>query len=365
MSDEPTNEKCRIPQLREHGITDWLDEFKGYLMRHKRAHLAIDSTRPQRNDAKVAELAAGLNPETALRRYLADLKEQQEDWDERNDIAISNLIESTKEASNSEARQIIFDNFKNNLSAKEICNMLIKRFDSVDPRVVNAMIRRWTSLKIIPGERATSFITRLNEVKENLRKKGKTYTDGELVGRLLEGLKDESRYAMSVAAMETVKGLTWEDAVTQLQTKDTAEFVEPDAGTETAAMATAYAPSSRSGEGSGDDKCQICKKSGHLASKCRFRYDKKEEKADKGKRKDNSNFKEKNKKNIKCFNCGKQGHYANECRLPDKRKADDTKKRKHGDTDESENKRAKTNGSGSWDKDEFSGMMREKKGARS
>ena len=131
MSDESTNAKCRVPQLREHGITDWLDEFKGYLMRHKRAHLAIDNTRPQRNDAKVAELTAGLNPETALRRYLVDLKEQQEDWDERNDIAISNLIESTKETSNSEARQIIFDNFKNNLSAKEICSMLIKRFDSV------------------------------------------------------------------------------------------------------------------------------------------------------------------------------------------------------------------------------------------
>lgn len=364
MSNEPTNEKCRVPQLREHGITDWLDEFKGYLMRHKRAHLAIDNARPQRNEAKMAELTVGLNPEAALRRYRVDLKEQQEDWDERNDIAISNLIESTNEASNSEARQIIFDNFKNNLSAKDICSTLINRFDSVDPRVVNAMIRRWTGLKIIPGERATSFITRLNEVKENLRKKGKTYTDGELVGRLLEGLKDESRYAMNVAAMETVKDLTWEDAVTQLQTKDTAEFVEPGARTETAAMTTASAPSSRSSEGGGDAKCQICKKSGHLASKCRFRYDKKEEKADKGKRRDNSNLKEKRKQNIKCFNCGKQGHYANECRLPDKRKADDTKKRKHEDTNESEGKRAKTNASGSWDRDEFSGMMREKKGDR-
>ena len=140
MSDEPTNEKCKVPQLNEHEITDWLDEFKGYLMRHKRAHLAVENARPVRIDGKVAELSAGANPETALRRYLADIKEQQEDWNERNDIAKSNLMESTTDARNSEARQIIFDNFKNNLSAKEICSALVARFDSVDPRVINAVI---------------------------------------------------------------------------------------------------------------------------------------------------------------------------------------------------------------------------------
>jgi hypothetical protein len=327
-----------------------------------------------RIDGKVAELSAGANPETALRRYLADIKEQQEDWDERNDIAISNLMESTKDARNSEARQIIFDNFKNNLSAKEICSALVARFDSVDPRVINAVIRRWTSLKIISGERATSFITRLKEVKENLRKKGKTFTDGELVGRLLEGLKSEPRYAMSVAAMETVKNLTFEDAVTQLQTKDTAEFIESDVGTETAAMATSsYVQTATkfAGGGSGD-RCQICKKNGHSASNCRFRYSKKDEGGERGKRKDDATMKQKKNKNVKCYNCGKIGHYANECRQPDQRKGKGN--RESGDqkkSSEQDLKRPKlekvdnnSGGHGSWDRDEFSGMMRERGGDR-
>lgn len=367
MSDETNYERSKVPQLKEHSITDWLDEFKGYLMRHKRAHLAIENERPTQDASKMARIARRANPEKALRRYLLELKEEQKDWDERNDIAISNLIDSTKDAANSEARQMIFDKFKLNLPAKDICSALVARFHSVDPRVVNAEIRRWTSLKIIPGERATSFITRLKEVKENLRKKGKTFTDGELVGRLLDGLKEEPRYAMSVAAMETVKDLTWENAVTQLQTKDTAEFLDSNATTETAAMATVPpTPSTRQNSG-GNERCQICKKSGHNAAICRFRYEKKSEDTSKIKRKENGNLKiKKDKKNIKCFKCGKQGHYANECResTSGKGNAKRTKEERNTEKGDPDPKRFKNNdldGSrGAWDKDEFSGMMRER-----
>ena len=367
MSDEKKYESSKVPQLREHGITDWLDEFKGFLMKHKRAHLAISNDRPEKDLTKCEELANGDNPETQLRRYLVKLQEDQDDWDERNDIAISNLIESTNDATNSEARQIIFGMFKNNLSAKDMCSALKSRFDSVDPRVVNAMIKRWSKLKIIPGETATSFITRLQEVKENLRKKGKTYTEGELVGRLLEGLDGEPRYAMNVAALETVKDLSWEDAITQLQNKDTAAFFGSETTTETAAMATSTPKPSTSG--GGGERCQICKKNGHSATHCRFRYNNKSEESDKGKGKEDSSSNDKFTKKVKCFNCGKMGHFANQCRLPDKRKGQgskDDKKRKHGDSDKYDKKRpksnseSKTNGTGAWDHEEFSGMMHDR-----
>ena len=110
------------------------------------------------------------------------------------------------------------------------------------------------------------------------------------MGRLLEGLKDEPRYAMSVAAMETVKNLTFEDAVTQLQTKDTAEFLESDVGTETAAMATSsyVQPATKFAGGGSGDRCQICKKNGHSASNCRFRYSEKDEGGKRGNRKDDA-----------------------------------------------------------------------------
>jgi hypothetical protein len=377
MSTEPIYEtKSKVPQLNEHEITEWLAEFKGHLMKYSRSHLAIENTRPERDEARIAELTAGPNPEVNLRRYEVDLKDRQDDWDERNDIATSNLIDSTKDVNNSEARQIIFDSLKDKLTAKEICSALVTRFDSVDPRVINAVIRRWTSLKIVPGERATSFITRLKELRENLRKKGKTFTDGELVGRLLEGLNGEPRYAMNVAAMEIVKNLTFEDAVTQLQTKDTAEFLVSDVGNETAAMATSSSEQqtrkNMSGGRGGGERCQICKKTGHSAAKCRFRYNKKDEGGeDKGKSKDDLSSKFKNKKGVKCYNCGKMGHYANECRQPDQRKQG-KQKRDNGDTrngSETDSKKIKyekgennSGGQGPWDRDEFSGMMRERDG---
>jgi len=369
MSDETNYEKNKVPEFNEHGITDWLDEFKGFLMRHKRAHLAFSVERPEEDPDEVARLT-NANAEATLRRYRLDIKDDQAEWDERNETTISYLMECTKGESHAEAHRMILDHLKDKKVSKEIAEALTTRFDSVDPRVVNAVIKKWSSLKIIPGERATSFITRLQEVQENLRKKGKTYTDGELVGRLLEGLDGEPRYAMIVAAMETVKGLTWEAATEQLRTKDTKDFLDGDGTSETAAMArSSSAPSAPPRNGGGNNVCQICKKSGHIATTCRWRNESREH----GDRGSNKDKKDKKKKKIKCFNCGGMGHYANECRKADTRKGNGKRPQEDhkGGTSEPESKRVKTEkGDGAkgsrepWDKDEFSGMMQESGGRR-
>lgn len=364
MTDE--SKSLKTPQLNRNGITVWVEEFKGHLMGYKRSHLALEEERPTASEDKKTELE---DKPAQLRYYLEDVKEDQERWDERNDIVCCRLIDSVKDPINSEAKQLIFEAIRGKKKAKEICEILVKRFDSTDSRVINAMVKRWTALKGAPGEKATSFITRLKEMQEYLRQKGKTYDNGELVGRLLDGLKGVKQYEMIIAAMETVKNLKFEDAIEQLRTKDEAEMAaEGETQTETAAMAHG-APTARKAHGAPptpnhqrDDniECQICKKKGHSAYRCHFR--------EKGKgqgnqyqgskyQKQKSGGNKKNIKDVECFICHKKGHYARDCRS----KARGKEHKSNQGENEPNPKRQRTNGQGDWDSEEFSGMFQENK----
>ena len=158
MSDETKTTK--IPAINRHGIITWHEAFQGALMGYKRAHLALKNPRPEVDPNEERQHATNAGN---LRRYLDRVKDDQDDWDERNDIARNRLIESASDTDNSEARQMIFAAIKEDKTAKEICELLIKRFQNTDSRVVNAAVKYWTSMKAAKGEKATSFITRLKE----------------------------------------------------------------------------------------------------------------------------------------------------------------------------------------------------------
>ena len=273
MTEEAKHTKA--PELRRYGIQTWVEEFKGYLMGNKRSHLSLRDPRPTADEDTLDELAS---QGAKLRRYEEEIKESQKEWDERNDIVRSKLLECTIDPDNSEARQLVFEGIKNDKTAIEILEILIKRFDYTDTRVINAAIKKFTSMKAASGEKATSFITRLKEQQEQLRQKGKTFDDGELVGRLLEGLKDNPTYSMNIAALETVKNLTFKDAIEQLQTKDEADAA---AGVTTETVAVAYSTTptapAESNKREQPMTCQICKKIGHSAIYCRFRNKKAKE----------------------------------------------------------------------------------------
>ena len=66
----------------------------------------------------------------------------------------------------------------------------VERFDGNDLRVLNEMMKNWTQLDKLPGEKATLYITRLNEKRGELAKKRKVFTNGELVDRLLDRHSD-------------------------------------------------------------------------------------------------------------------------------------------------------------------------------
>ena len=363
--------KSKVPTLRTTAITDWLNDLRAVLMGYKRAHLALDDPRPTADEAKLASLEA--DP-VKLRYYQEDIKEEIEYWDERNDIARSYLVESARGADNAEAKQLICTAIERKKTASQIIEELKTRFNSTDSRVVNAYELHLSGMKILSGEKATSFITRMKEQVEKLRQKGRTYTDSDLAGRLLQGMKGNQEYAMIIAAMETMKNLQFNDAVTQLQVKDEAEAAtSKSATTESINMAQVSttaggAKPNTNGVGGGGVECQICRKTGHSAADCHFRNKKNpgNQNSNRSRGSGRGNGKgrgsgsgrgsggKRDNSNIKCFNCDLMGHYASDCKK-EKRKRDPK------DKNNQETKRNKPNSTGNWDGDEFSGMFQEEK----
>ena len=147
MSDTLTDLKSRIPPLDQESRTNWLIEFRAVLLEKKRSHLILINPRPVRDDAH----AANLSP-AALRRYEEKLMDDQEEWDERDDIALSALMESCNGPNYVEEKQIIKDLITMGNTAHQITSALVNRFDTNDPRVVNAMQmqKHFAEIKILP-----------------------------------------------------------------------------------------------------------------------------------------------------------------------------------------------------------------------
>jgi|SaaInlV_150m_DNA_4_1039716.scaffolds.fasta_scaffold01866_2 hypothetical protein len=352
MSDE--NKHIRIPQLRTKGIAMWLEEFKACLMGWKSSQLALEQKRPEEDPIEI-QYHTPVPPmaTTALDNYKAGIKKDQIMWDERNDRVKSLLVQATSSTENTEARQLIMESIREGKTSKEICDALVARFFSTDSRIVNVAIAEMSSLKAASGEKATSFITRLLESKEELRQMGKIYSNGEMVGRLMDGLKDSPDYAMIIATFETIKDLRFEDAIEQLRTKDRRTNIDKPP-TETAAFAQGTNDSQHQQRDRNKTNCQICRKPGHSASTCHYRYSGQKT----NKKNGPQNTKNSDKKHhIRCFKCGKKGHYASDCRT----KKGNTSVNSEEKTEAPDPKRQKTGTSGhsNWDDEHFSGMLNE------
>ena len=318
MSDTLADLKSKIPPLDQDDITNWLLELKVVLMGKKRAHLAINNPRPLRNDAE----ADALGP-AALRRYEEQLKDDQDDWDERNDIAMSALMESANGPNSLEAKQIIKAQLIEGKTSKEITEALVNRFDSNDPRVVNALMKNWSQLLKVPGEKATSYITRLNEKRTELAKKGKVFTNGELVGRLLDGIAGDEKYAANVAAMNTIPNLQFDEAVKQLRYKDIVDGINENEPKPTVVAFSSAKSSTNTRLKSGTGEkivCQICTKPGHSAAKCHWRNKPNPQTNQPPRQNQQKRSGKRDVSKDKCFNCNKIGHHGKDCTQPDRRK---------------------------------------------
>ena len=342
--------RSRVPAFRASDPNGWFEEFTGYMMRQDQAHLALINERPDENHAS----------DSSIRR-----------WNKRNDYCISYLQEAVAGPTNRSAKLLVFKYENRNKSAKELCELLIEEFFIQDPRIIHAAQEHFVGMRMVEGEKGTSFITRIEEANETLRRVGKILDpEIDLVGRLIAGLEKDPRYLPLASALKLKKNLQWIDAVRLVQADDQAhsnDFNGQGAPTESANAA--FIESTRI-------VCQMCKNPGHSAHQCRYRYKRDGNSQDGGHKQGNKNQGNKNhggntqgKTNrgaITCYFCKKTGHIEKEGRA----KKSWLQKKGLGGKESKNNKQEPTQLTGQkrkhgWDDqpEEFSGMARQQSAA--
>jgi hypothetical protein len=332
MSTEEEKKYSRVPQFQKNNVTGWLAEFKGFLMRYDLAHLALATDRPRG-------------------------AEDREVWDKRNAYCISYLQEAVRGPENRNAKQIVFAHENENKSARQICNILSERFLIRDSRIIHAAQENFVRLKLQPGELATSFIVRIEEAREGLRRLGKELDEEvDLVGRLIAGLEPDGRYTALASALKMKDNITWEYACNSVRADDQALREQPN---ETATITESAKLAHHSGS------CQICGKGGHTAKNCHFRFNKPSSDNNNRNNQGYNTRSSSSSKDITCYFCKKKGHKSFECRK--KKKYDEKQKSTASGGDQKESSQTGHKRK-SWDdagEGEFSGMLQQKSGKRS
>ena len=349
-----TEKKDSVPAFTQLAFHQWKKKFSGYLMRHKRAQLALSEPRPSNRQVTLDRLQGNA---VELKEYKEATLTLQLKWDERNDIAISYLQQSVQGNENQSAERIVLNAVEEGKTCAEVLDVLKTEFFITDHRFVQAALRRFNSMELLPNEKGESFISRILEEKTTLMNLGKDMDDDiDLLGILTSALEKDSRYAITAAAIRTASDMSWKKAVTVVVTADAAKQV--DRKTESASMAVGH----RTHESKDKVRCQICKQLNHTADVCRWRNFKQSGGTEQKKGGGNTNKKKKDLTKIKCFKCGKMGHYASDCR------SSGEKKRGHAEESNSSKQSAKKprRERGAWDEDdhEYSAMMEEKQEKR-
>lgn len=298
MEEEKDNRSTKVPQFRQDDPHRWFAEFTGYLMRHNMAHLTLTLPKPRSVDTNQDMSAA---------------------WEKRNAIAMSYLQEAVNAPHNRSAKAIVFASTNKEKTAKQLCETLIGEFFIKDSRIIHAAQTNFTTLTLLPNEKATSFITRLEEGREQLERHGKTLDEEvDMVGRLIAGIEEDSRYASLASALKLKGKLQWREACRLIQAEELARGPTTHPKSETAKVAVAQGYSATGFDR--DTVCQICKKTGHTADRCFHRL--KDNNFNKSR--NDFNNKQNSGKDITCFYCKKKGHKSFDCRA--KKRAEAQKK---------------------------------------
>jgi hypothetical protein len=174
------------PPIDTSDIVAWTKKLKMFLMKKKRNHLGLEPhglVRPANNA-----------PQAAKEAYRQEL----ETWKERKDTCISAIYDAAE--NDSEALEIvnqylrekealpIADPLREPLASDLITN-LINRFRGELEDEVGDLNSKFTNFKILPGEKVTKGIDRLNGIVQKLSQHGRGPTIDSKLAKLKEALE--------------------------------------------------------------------------------------------------------------------------------------------------------------------------------
>jgi hypothetical protein len=191
-----TDNTSRFPFFEEENFNGWRVQFNSHLMGKSRAHLALNHPRP-------ADLP--LNATAAQRRTHDALRNT---WDERNEIAFSELMcacrKNPKTKALSEMEQ--FD------SAAALMERLSARFALTDQATKAMYHAQFHGIRQMAGETGTAYLDRLNKAAHNLRVLGEPVSDSAKMSKLVSSSQDNPEYQALARSIYSTPDMTFDKA---------------------------------------------------------------------------------------------------------------------------------------------------------
>jgi hypothetical protein len=195
-----------------------------HLRRFNRADLALETDRPERDEAHYSTLLGPQGGETpASRNYNRQLEEDTRLWDRRNDVAYAALVDSIRKDDSA----VLLLQELNTFSAKLLWNRLFEKFDLQFTSVKQKATAKFNSMVIFPNEDLSSFVTRLKAAKLMLLNLGITVNDDvDMLGRLKAGIAKDEKLKHVFNFLHFQPNLTWTSVVQSVDSYGS--LTEPD-----------------------------------------------------------------------------------------------------------------------------------------
>ena len=212
----------RVPKFNPRQMDKWELFLKAHLKRDQ-AESALTEVKPTVDADKQATLH-GDAEEGELskdeRIYLKWVKQEEEKWLKKNAIAYSAIVESCGEHAGA---MVVILGRQGNDNAKELFDALMRKYRVQSTAILQMELAHFHGMVMGSSESGLDYIDRIENSKVKLIQMGHhaLIDDVDLVGRLVVGMRNNSKYVGLSDTFRMVRDLTWQYAVEQVTVFDT------------------------------------------------------------------------------------------------------------------------------------------------